>query len=350
MKKLLTLLIALTLFTPLYGQSTDITQKPTSYWLSGNPDKDNAWNWMQEVDNNMFGNIGTGETYYVDSGVASAGGGQTMDTAVATLDAGINLCTANRGDRIYVAQGHKETGVVGTANMWTADVDGIQIIGLGQGSLTATFVYDYTSNTCVVTGNNITVHNLRFVPSTNAVAIGVNITGSYVNINNCDFGYPETATDEFADALYVGTSTGVIVENNFFDAGAQACTSALNFDDSDGLIIRGNRFYGDCSDAIIWNLVTLAEDILIEDNILWNGDSAALNTQPAFELLAGTVGISRRNYIATNLAMNTAQVGTLMFNFDNFYTEEQGGAKAAIAMAALVGGTQTHSVLITTDD
>ena len=226
MKKLIfAIAITLMLFTPLYGQSTDITQRPTSYWLTGNSG-DNAWNWMKEVDKNLFGNIGTGKTYYVDSGVNREGSGLTMDSAKDTLDEAINLCTANRGDRIYVAQGHREDGVVGTAALWTADVDGIQIIGLGQGSLTATFDFNYTSNTCVVSGNNITIQNLRFQPSTSAVAVGVNVTGDYAHITGCDFGYPETATDEFADALYVGTSTGVVVEGNFFDAGAQACPAA----------------------------------------------------------------------------------------------------------------------------
>lgn len=350
MKKYLMIFAILLMAGLLYSQSTDITQRPTSYWFSGSPDKDNAWNWMKETDNNIFGNIGTGKTFYCDTGVNIEGAGLTMDSAKDTLDEAINLCTANRGDRIYVAQGSREDGVVTTAAMWTADVDGITIIGLGQGSLTATYDFNFTSNTCIVSGNNVTIHNLRLQPSISAVTIGMNVTGSYVNVNNCDFGYPEAAADEFADALYVGTSTGVIVENNFFDAGAQACTSAVNFDAATGLIIRNNRFYGDCSDAIIWNAVMLSEDILIEDNIGWNGDTAALNNQPFFELMATTVGISRRNYIATNLAMNTAQVGTLMFNFDNLYTEEQGGAKTAIDMSALVGGTQTHSVLITTDD
>ncbi|KKK50680.1 hypothetical protein LCGC14_3122610, partial [marine sediment metagenome] len=173
MKKLIVLLIALMLFTPLYGQSTDITQRPTSYWFSGNPDRDNAWNWMKEANNNIFGNIGTGKSFYADSGVNIEGAGLTMDSAKDTLDEAINLCTANRGDRIYVAQGHREDGVVGTAALWTADVDGITIIGLGQGSLTATFDYNFTSNTCVVSGNNVTIHNLRFQPSTSAITIGV---------------------------------------------------------------------------------------------------------------------------------------------------------------------------------
>ncbi len=353
MKKLLILLllITLTLFTPLFGQgSTDITQRPTSYWFSGNPDRDNAWNWMKEANNNIFGNIGTGKTFYVDSGVNIEGRGLTMDSAFNTLQEGIDVCVANRGDRIYIAQGYTQAGVLGTAAMCTVDCDGIQIIGLGQGSLTATFIHNFTSNTFVVTANNVDIHNLRLRPSISAVTVGMNVTGSYVNVNNCDFGYPETSTDEFAIALYVGTSTGVVVENNYFNAGAQAAVTGITFDEATGLIIRNNTMFGDCATAVINNALETSEYVLIEDNILWNGDTAALNGQPVIEVLASTVGISRRNYTACNVTAATAYVGTLLFNFDNFYTEEQGGAKTAMALAGIIGATTTHSVLLTTDD
>ncbi len=354
MKKLLILLLALTLLTPLYGQNRDITQKPTSYWLNGNPDRDAAWNWMKYADNNLFGPMGTGKTFYVDSNVNIEGRGLTEDSAFDTMVEAWNVCVDDRGDRIIALQGHNEDGVVGTAVMWQASVSGVTAIGLGQGSLKPTFDYNFTSNTVRVTAANVHIHNMRFRPSTSAITTGLQITnasdtGDYALITKCDFGYPETVTDEFADAIYVGTSTGVEIRGNFIDAGAQACTAAVTFDAATGLIIEGNKMIGDCSDAVIWNAIMLAEDILIEDNIMWNGDTAALNTEPIWELLAGTVGISKRNFCATNLSMATAYVGTLMFNFGNYYTEQQGGAFTAFNLDMVVA-TATTSVQVSTDD
>ncbi len=343
MKKYI-LIFALILLASLvvFGASTDITGRPTSYWLSGNPDRDNAWAWMKHIDNNVLGPKGTGKVFYVDSGVNIEGGGLTVDSAKDTLLEGINLCTADRGDVIYVLQGHKEDGVVGTAAMWQASVSGVTIWGVGQGSLTPTFDFNFTSNTCQITADNVRLHNLRFVPSISAITIGVEVVSGadYAHISNCDFGYVETSTDEFAIALKVGTSTGAVVENNFFDSSTEAAVTAITFEAATGLIIRGNRIYGDCSTACINNAAELSEDILIEDNILWNGDAAALEAKPAIEVLSTTVGITRRNYVACNVSTVAAAFdGDLLFNFGNYYNEKQSGAFTAFALDMVAAST-----------
>ena len=338
---ILTILLLALLASPVFA-STDITGRPTSYWLTGNPDKDNAWAWMKHIDNNVLGPMGTGKTFYVDSNVNIEGGGLTVDSAKDTINEAVALTVADRGDVIYVLQGHKEDGVVGTAAIFTVGTSGVTIIGVGPGSLKPTFDYNYTSNTCVVSADNVRLHNLRFVPSISAVTIGVEVSSGadYAHISNCDFGYVETSTDEFAIALKVGTSTGAVVENNFFDSSTEAAVTAITFEAATGLIIRGNRIYGDCSTACINNAITLAEDILIEDNILWNGDTAALKTEPVIEVMAATVGITRRNYVACNVGTVAAAFdGDLLFNFGNYYTEKQAGAYTAFALDMVAAST-----------
>lgn len=351
MKKYITIsLLILLASLMVYGASTDITRRPNSYWLSGNPDRDTAWAWMKHIDNNVLGPMGTGKVFYVDSGVNIEGGGLTVDSAKDTLNEAVALCTADRGDVIYVLQGHYEDGVVGTAAIFTVGTAGIKVIGVGQGSLKPRFDYNYTSNTCVVSADNVRLHNLRFRPSLSAVAKGVTVSSGadYVHITKCDFGYPEAAADEFAIALYVGTSTGAVIEDNFFDSGAQAGVTAITFDATTGLIIRGNRIYGDCSTACINNALELAEDILIEDNILWNGDTAALAAQPVIEVESGTVGISRNNVAACNVAtVNLAFIGELLFNYGNHYNELQSGTYTgySLDMVASPGTSTIASVL-----
>lgn len=343
---ILTILLLALLASPVFAD-TDITGRPTSYWLTGNPDRDNAWAWMKMIDNLVMGNKGTGEIFYVDSGVNIEGAGLTMDSAKDTLLEGINLCTADRGDRIYVAQGHVEDGVVGTAAMWQASVSGITIIGLGEGSSKPRFDYNFTSNTCQITADNVRIHNLWFRPSISAVTIGVEVTSGsdYSHITECTFAYPEATADEFAIGLQVGTSTGAVVEDNYFNSGAQAGVTAITLEAATGIVIRRNRIYGDSSTAHINNAITLSEDILIEDNILWQGDTAALNAKPVFELLAGTIGITRRNYGAANLTtVALAFVGDGVYNFGNYYTETPAGGFTALALDMVAGSTTFGTV------
>jgi hypothetical protein len=75
---------------------------------------------------------GTGRVIYVDSG-ATAGGGGTWETAFNTIDAAMDDCVADRGDTIYVAQGHVEVEA-GAASIFTADVEGVSIIGVSNGA------------------------------------------------------------------------------------------------------------------------------------------------------------------------------------------------------------------------
>lgn len=53
----------------------------------------------------------TGSIFFVHSGtgVNALGGGRNPDAPLATLDYAIGLCTANKGDMIFVMPGHAET-------------------------------------------------------------------------------------------------------------------------------------------------------------------------------------------------------------------------------------------------
>jgi len=72
----------------------------------------------------------TGSIFFVDSSTGSnSNAGTDKDSPVATVDYAIGLCTASKGDIIYVMPGHAETT---TAIAW--DVVGIEILGIGHGA------------------------------------------------------------------------------------------------------------------------------------------------------------------------------------------------------------------------
>jgi hypothetical protein len=104
---------------------------------------------------------GFGNTYYVDSGVA-ASEGTSPQTAVGTLEAAINKCTANQGDVIIILPGHAESIVSATALNF--DLAGIRIEGLGEGANRPTFTFT-TANTATipVSADGITIRNCIFV-------------------------------------------------------------------------------------------------------------------------------------------------------------------------------------------
>lgn len=109
----------------------------------------------------------TGELFFVHSGTGTdaVGYGKNPDAPLATLDYAIGLCTASKGDRIYLMPGHAET-----TTAIALDVAGVQIFGLGTGrlrpALTATTAATDLLN---VTAANCHVENVRFVGAASGV-------------------------------------------------------------------------------------------------------------------------------------------------------------------------------------
>lgn len=351
MKKLLILLIALAMFAPLYGQgSTDITQKPTSYWLHGNPDKDNAWNWMKDINNTVRGSRGTGKVWYVDSNVRSEGNATTITSAKDTLNEAIDVAdadgAANRGDIIYLLQGHNESGT--SEDFFDIDVPGLTIIGLGTGSATATFDFDDVDAQGTIGADNVSIFFCRLRPSTGTIVLGLAIEpgADYARIEGCTFAYAETLGDEFVTAIQASTTVGTVIRNNFFDAGEGGAAQAILLSgQATNTTIDFNTIQGDYSVACIVGTNVKSTGLKLDDNTLWNGVTGGLNTEPVWELLTGTAGISKRNTALCDVGtMAAAFVGDGMFNFGNYYSETAGGASTGFAIDLVTATSTTLSI------
>ena len=117
-----------------------------------------------------------GSIFFVHSGTGTdgAGYGQNPDAPVATLDYAVGLCTASKGDVIYILPGHAENLVSATA--LTMDVAGVAVIGLGRGSLRPTFsLTTHVGATWNITAANCTVKNVVIVGNFLNVAAAVTI-------------------------------------------------------------------------------------------------------------------------------------------------------------------------------
>lgn len=298
---------------------------------------------------------GTGKTFYVDSNVTNEGDGTSWTRAKDTLDEAINLCEASRGDFIEVAQGHAET--LTGADAVDADVIGITIRGIGNGSLEPTFTFLLLADEFVIGADNVALTNLRFEVSSTSIGSVIDIQDGvdYASITKCVFTAVDAADGAVNFINLVNNNTGCVIEGNTFDSKAGgAAESAIMMDaDTDQTVIRGNVIQGDYSVACIEGDTTLSTELLIDGNLLINGSSDSLIAQPAIDLLTGTTGYIINNYLVCNVATLPAAMETAdaVMLFNNWYNEDVGSTKAGSPWhVGTFGGSLMDSVSASGDD
>ena len=149
---------------------------------------------------------GTGTTYYVDSDASNAAdtnSGRSWAKPLATIDGAINKCTANQGDTIILAESHSETYTT-TGAKFVADVAGITIIGLGEGSDRATLTFSHTGATATISAANVSIYNVLFVTGIDSVVTYATISGADCKLINCET--RDAAAKEVIDAFTVTTT------------------------------------------------------------------------------------------------------------------------------------------------
>lgn len=250
----------------------------------------------------------------------SGDGVVTVAAVYNTVDAAIGACTASQGDVVYVMPGHTET--ISAAGGVTADIAGVSIIGLGNGSDRPTFTFSATTSTFVVSAANVLFKNLVITSSVNELVKVFNITGAYctidavdvkdggsakeiiqfalttnaadwLTIQNCThFQLTAAASAQLWIAL-VGTEGARILNNTFilklFD---HATSSVINADaDSRLTEIRGNRGHiTGYSAALVSAVIGASGATGINTDNRWYADAALTTTindtpsMPSFEV------------------------------------------------------------------
>lgn len=275
-----------------------------------------------------------GKDFYVSSVTGASGSsGKNPAEALSTIDAAVAKCTANKGDRIIVGEGHTET--ITAASAIDLDVAGISLIGLGRGSSMPQIVFNHADATVAVGADGVTIRNIRFTSSITAVTVGVNIEADvdYTLIEDCLFDVDATTTDEFNHAIrMVDGNIGTIIQRNTFHQGLGGAVAAIHMDaDTSYTQILANYITGDYSTACIVGDTTLSTNLLIQGNLLVQGIGGNIGTEPAIELLTGTTGVIADNYIVCNLATKLAAiVGDTVFLFENYYNEDVTGTGGLI--------------------
>jgi len=289
------------------------------------------------------GNTGTGLRYWVDSngaGADTAGHGHSPTAAYLTVDYAISQCVADRGDIIYVMEGHEEDG---DAVIFDADIAGISIIGLGNGTNRPEFHYNNAAATVDVGANNIKFRNLKFMPSVPTVLIGIDVEADVTgfDMQDCLFyeGEDGGGLDEFVVTVDLkGGNTDTLIKHNDIrtDLAANGCTEAIIMTAaSTNVRIHDNIFTGN------WSTAAITDGAACVSVSIANNWIKVLDGEPGIELTATTTGQIIGNRIeSTGVNPELAIVAADCAWFGNSAVVTDGSG------AVTIGGTDESAAII----
>lgn len=203
----------------------------------------------------------------------------TENNRVATLNAALARCRANKGDVIFALPGYSED--INAADFATSLVAGTNIVGVApfNSSIMPTLSFSATTATFLLDVANVTLSGLRFVSTIDAVANYLTVSAANCKVSECVFD--------------CGTSSAL-------DVTAPVLVSA----GADNFEFNGNRMFS-LSTAVTTNGVLVngaCQGVNIHDNDFDLSISGA--TAGVIEVGAFAVGQGRiaRNYIKNRRA------------------------------------------------
>lgn len=126
-----------------------------------------------------------GSSVLAPGGIAGSDGNPgTYQKPFATIDYAIGMCTASRGDIIFVMPGHTET--VSAAAGIAMDVAGVAVIGLGVGSLRPTINLTATASTVTMSAANCSFKNILFTGGIDAIVSMIVVSAADCTIEGCE--------------------------------------------------------------------------------------------------------------------------------------------------------------------
>jgi len=279
-----------------------------------------------------------GDVYFVHSGTGTdaAGYGQNPDAPAATIDYAIGLCTASKGDTIYVLPGHAES--VAAAAGIDVDVIGVRIIGLGQGTLRPTVTFTTVDTADIdIDAANCTIKGIRFVTDIASLVAPIDVNAAGFTLEDCEFLGNNAAaetnlitviTDANADDMTIrGCSFEYLATVNA-TAVTTTSTECIRLVGADRAVIEDNYISGDFTTSAINGISTASKDVRILRNQIHN--IATENIAGVIDLVAACNGIIAHNYGFIGYAVSLAAVidpsscGMVENYFSNVVTEAAG--------------------------
>lgn len=215
-----------------------------------------------------------GTVFYVNSSTTGASDttsdGLSWAKPLATIQAAVDKCTANVGDKIYVGPGHTES--IAAAADLAFDCAGIECIGFGVGTNRPTISLGTATTADIdIDAANVTIKNIRFVSAIDSLAVVLDVNAGNFTVEGCDF--IGASTLEIVCAIDIATTKDdFVIRDCYFyqptDPGGtsgNASTGCIYLVDSENILIERCAFIGQWETAFVHNKTTLAQELWIKD-------------------------------------------------------------------------------------
>jgi len=223
--------------------------------------------------------LGRGRVFWVRSTVGSdANPGTDPDAPLATIDAARALCTADRGDIIYVMQGHAEN--IANATDLVCSVAGVSVIGLGEGNqVPALTLTTAAAATISITAASVALRNVRIIGGyaggvNAAITLGGGADGAVLDGLVLE---ENTSNMEFLIGISIAADCDdVTISNCYHDSTSGDQTSIISaLGAANRLRLLNNILFGNCVAAAVKLDVAASTSIQIEGNRVSNFDTDA---------------------------------------------------------------------------
>lgn len=244
----------------------------------------------------------TGKVFFVHSVTGSDDNkGDRPDRPLKTIDKAVGLCTASKGDVVYVMPGHVET--VAAANGLDFDVAGISVMGLGRGLDRPQINLTATTATVRVNANSVWLENLRFTGGIDAVAVVLDLNGKTdVVLRNIEY---RDVTGQCTVFLKAANNTDRLTIDGlrYLGDAAAGTNAALQFDGCDDLVLRNFYIHGNFANSAIEFITTLSARVYIGDGVVRTTNAADLCVK---DTITGSTGLIER--LLLSLQDNAANI------------------------------------------
>lgn len=276
--------------------------------------------------------------FFVHSGSGNASyDGLTPERALATIDAAIGKCTASRGDTIFVLPGHAEN--IATATAINCDVAGITIVGLGQGNLIPTISTTAAAGSITIGAANVTLRNLRLLAAFETgttTMITIAAAGDGCTLDGLQFRDTSATFEALIHVSVATTVTDLLIKNCSFVTAAGSLTNSILFaGTSTDVVIEDNYFFVDSSDDVIDHLAAASVNLVIRRNVIINADTGAAGYCVRYK--SDGTGVCHDNRFAYNKVDAEISIGAAAWWFNNY-------ASNTIAESGLLDPSTAHAI------
>lgn len=254
--------------------------------------------------------------FFVNSVTGSNGyDGTSPETPFATLAYAITQCVTAKGDNIILLPGHVET--IATAGGVTfASKAGINVIGVGQGSLRPTINFTATGATMLFNAANLTFRNILFTGGIDAVVTALVVSAADIWLDSCE--YRDVTGQCTAFCTTTAAANRFKVTNFTYDGATDAGTAAgFAIVGGDNIIFDGIFADGDFSVGFIDIRTTATTDMQVRNMIARTRNAADTIMVDTITGSTGQIGPNIYMQLADNAANFATSIQGATFAYHN---------------------------------